>query len=152
MRRLFKKEVRIYIMNNYNLLSYFPAVSFYIMIKWVCTGMWCKMEPSTVCITSTLGIEQANEVKYLLAAHGFNWCELWPRVSVLGRARAASVLRVWRVGGVCQPRLPLPHVPVQALGQALEPVVHQVVAADGGDRVTRCSDLDAVKKDNARRQ
>lgn len=59
---------------------------------------------------------------------------------------AASVLRVRRVGGVCQPRLPLPHVPVQALGQALKPVVHQVVAADGGYWVARRSDLDAVKK------
>lgn len=32
-------------------------------------------------------------------------------------------------------RLPLPHVPVKTLGQALEPVAHRVSDADGGEWV-----------------
>lgn len=35
-----------------------------------------KYKLHTVCVTSTLGLEQANEVKYLLAAHVFICCEL----------------------------------------------------------------------------
>ena len=64
-----------------------------------------------------------------------------------GRAPAGnlSVLRVRGVGGLCQAGLPLADVPVQALGQALEPVVHQVVAADGRHRVAGRRDLDAAE-------
>lgn len=54
-----------------------------------------------------------------------------------------SVLRVWRVGRLGEARLPLAHVPVQTLRQALEPVVHQVMAADGRHGVARRGDLDA---------
>jgi len=43
-----------------------------------------------------------------------------------------------------QAGLPLADVPVQALGQALEPVVHQVVAADGRYREAGRGDLDAA--------
>lgn len=39
--------------------------------------------------------------------------------------------------------LPLPHVPVQTLGQAPEPVAHRVPHADGRQRVAGGSDADA---------
>lgn len=58
---------------------------------------------------------------------------------------ACLVFRVWWVRGVGQASLPFAHVPVQALGQALEPIVNQVVAADGGHRVAGCGDLDAAE-------
>lgn len=57
---------------------------------------------------------------------------------------ARLVLGVWWVRGVGQASLPFAHVPVQALGQALEPIVNQVVATDGGHRVAGCGDLDAA--------
>lgn len=60
--------------------------------------------------------------------------------------RADSVFCVWWVRHVCWPRLLLTHVPVQTLRQAFKPVVHQVMAADGGHWITRRSDLDAVTK------
>lgn len=59
----------------------------------------------------------------------------------------SSVFCVWRVRDVCQSCLPLAHVPVQTLGQAFEPVVHQVMATDGRHRVTGCSDLDTVRNE-----
>lgn len=40
-------------------------------------------------------------------------------------------------------RLPLPHVPVKTLGQALEPVAHRVSDADGGEWVAGGGDGDA---------
>lgn len=55
-RRLFKKmyyEFTLWI--NYNLLSYFHAVYFYIIIKWVFPGMWCEMESS---INRTQSVER----------------------------------------------------------------------------------------------
>lgn len=55
------------------------------------------------------------------------------------------------VRAVRQPCLPLAHVPVQTLGQAFEPVVHQVVAADGGHWVTGCGDLDTVERTSRER-
>lgn len=58
---------------------------------------------------------------------------------------ACLVLGVWWVWGVSQASLPFAHVPVQALGQALEPIVNQVVATDGGHRVAGCGDLDAAE-------
>lgn len=61
------------------------------------------------------------------------------------------VFGVWWVRAVRQPCLPLAHVPVQTLGQAFEPVVHQVVAADGGHWVTGCGDLDTVERKSRER-
>lgn len=58
---------------------------------------------------------------------------------------ARLVFGVWWVRGVSQASLPFAHVPVQALGQALEPIVNQVVATDGGHRVAGCGDLDAAE-------
>lgn len=58
---------------------------------------------------------------------------------------ACLVFGVWWVWGVSQASLPFAHVPVQALGQALEPIVNQVVATDGGHRVAGCGDLDAAE-------
>lgn len=45
--------------------------------------------------------------------------------------------------------LPLPHVPVQTLGQAPEPVTHRVPHADGGQRVAGGSDADAGRTTRA---
>lgn len=58
---------------------------------------------------------------------------------------SCSVFSVWWVRGVGQASLPFAHVPVQALSQALEPVVDQVVATDGGHRVAGRGDLDAAE-------
>lgn len=58
---------------------------------------------------------------------------------------ACLVFSVWWVGRVGQASLPLAHVPVQALRQALEPIVNQVMATDGGHRVAGCGDLDAAE-------
>lgn len=60
-------------------------------------------------------------------------------------SNACLVFSVWRVGRVRQASLPLAHVPVQALRQALEPIVNQVMATDGGHRVAGCGDLDAAE-------
>lgn len=64
--------------------------------------------------------------------------------------RRLLVFSVWRVGGVGQASLPLAHVPVQALRQALEPVVNQVMATDGGHRVAGGGDLDAAEGERQR--
>lgn len=64
---------------------------------------------------------------------------------------ADLVFGVWRVRHIRQSRLPLAHVPVQTLGQAFEPVVYQVMATDGGHRVTGCSNLDTVGKKHRRK-
>lgn len=128
------------------------------MTESVCTGMSNWEELSINCTQLNTGGRTCSSGPQFLSLvfgghpqNGYSTSAVLPRAltlgaSVLVRAGAASVLRVRRVGGVCQPRLPLPHVPVQALGQALKPVVHQVVAADGGHWVTRRSDLDAVGK------
>lgn len=68
----------------------------------------------------------------------------------LNASRLVLVFCVWWVWAVRQPCLPLAHVPVQTLGQAFEPVVHQVVAADGGHWVTGCGDLDTAERKRVR--
>lgn len=69
----------------------------------------------------------------------------------LNTCHLVLVFCVGRVRAVRQPCLPLAHVPVQTLGQAFEPVVHQVVAADGGHWVTGCGDLDTVERKSRER-
>lgn len=60
-------------------------------------------------------------------------------------ASEALVFRVGGVGHVGEPSLPLADVPVQTLSQTLKPVVHQVVATDGRNGVTRRGDLNTVE-------
>lgn len=60
-----------------------------------------------------------------------------PEVSAAG----ASQLLILRA----EVDLPLPHVPVQTLGQALEPVVDWVSETDGGDGEAGSGDGDAGK-------
>lgn len=55
-----------------------------------------------------------------------------------------SALSIGGVGYVHQARLLLADVPVETLGQALEPVIHQVVATDGRHRIAGCGDFNTV--------
>lgn len=75
----------------------------------------------------------------------------WIFFSSLNTSHSVLVFCVGWVRAIRQPCLPLAHVPVQTLGQAFEPVVHQVVAADGGHWVTGCGDLDTVERKSRER-
>lgn len=63
-----------------------------------------------------------------------------------GRVGALSVLCVWGVRGLRQPRLLLAHIPMQTLGQTVEPVVNQVMTTDGGHRVAGGGDLNTDRE------